>query len=308
MNHSRINRSRRDVLRTLTGVSSCLALGPAWANRANAIRSIRLNETMAMFTGAGGNVVAHRANDDVVLVDGGLREHATALSKVVLTEMSARRIHTLFNTHWHPEQTGSNEYLARAGAKIIAHENTKLWLSTDAPLPLLTYTYGPLPAIALPKQTIYTREELRLGNETIEFGYVPQAHTDGDLYVLFRNANVLVVGGVVSSDGWSIVDYQTGGWIGGLANGLKQLVALANERTRIVPANGDVMTYAELVSQRDMYQTLFESTIKLLTKGLSPDEAVAASPTQGMMPQWGDPTVFVLQAFKSLWRHHAPDA
>jgi hypothetical protein len=68
------------------------------------------------------------------------------------------------------------------------------------------------------------------------------------------------------------------------------------------------MTRVDLLAQQEMYQRIFENLIKLLTKGLSPDEAAAQKPTKGMMPQWGDPTTFVLQAFKSLWPHHAPDA
>jgi glyoxylase-like metal-dependent hydrolase (beta-lactamase superfamily II) len=303
-----MNPLRREILRTLGGSLALLPIASAFAASRSNIDVTKLNDQLAIFNGAGANVVAFASNDGITVVDGGLAEHSTDLLKAVRNTFAARRLHTLINTHWHPEQTGSNLTLGREGAKIIAHENTRLWLGTDAPLPLLDKTYGPLPAKALPIAGLYTKDKLMIGQETIEYGYVPQAHTDGDLYVHFQNQNILVAGGILSSESWPIIDYKTGGWIGGLANGVKQLVALTDEHTRIVPANGPVMSRAELMAQQEMYQRIFEATIKLLTKGLSPDEAVAQAPTKGMMPQWGDPTVFVLQAFKSLWPHHAPDA
>ena len=39
------------------------------------------------------------------------------------------RIHTLINTHWHPEQTGANEAVGRDGGVIFAHEKTRMYLS-----------------------------------------------------------------------------------------------------------------------------------------------------------------------------------
>ena len=303
-----MSTTRREVLRALGGVMVCGAGLPALAARGAAVQSQTLTDRVTLFTGAGANVVVLRADDGVTMIDGGLREHSSQLVKTVLERMSARRIAALFNTHWHPEQTGSNERLGRAGATIIAHENTKLWLSTDAPLPLAEVTYGPLPRHALPTRTTYTNDTLTVGAETVEFGYVREAHTDGDLYVRLRDANVLAIGGVTCSDRWPLIDFRTGGWIGGLAAGLKQLVGLTDAETIIVPADGPIMNQVQLIAQRDMYQQLFERTIQLLTKGLSPDEAVAAEPTRGMMPQWGDASIFVAQALRSLWRHHAPDA
>jgi len=300
--------TRRTVLHALAGRVACGVALPAFAATDSNVKVLSLADGVTLATGAGANVVAFLADEGAVMIDGGLREHAATLIDTVLATLSARRVTTLFNTHWHPEQSGSNERLGRAGTTIVAHENTKLWLGTDAPIPLTENTYGPLPRKALPTRTTYTSDTLLLPAETIEFGYVREAHTDGDLYVRLRKANVLVLGGVTCSDRWPIVDYRTGGWIGGLARGVKQLVELADDKTIIVPAHGPTMTRAELAKQAEMYQQLYERTLQLLTKGLSPFEAVAAEPTRGLMTEWGDPSVFVAEAFKSLWRHHAPDA
>jgi cyclase len=252
-------------------------------------------------------VVAVSGPEGALLVDGGLEVRSAELVKLALAQSSARRVHTLINTHWHPEQTGSNLRLGKAGARIISHENTKLWLGYANPVPGSQATYGPLPPRALPNDTTFDSGDLDFGQH-VHYGYLLQAHTDGDLYVFFPEANVLVTGGVVSADGWPVIDYKTGGWIGGLVEGLKTLITVADANTKIVPANGPVVTRAELESQRDMYAAIFERLGKLLRKGMSPAEAVAANPTQEFNAKWGEPTQFVTLAFESLWGHFAPDA
>lgn len=275
---------------------------------AASLQSVRLSDDIVLLTGAGTNVVAARDANGVLLVDGGLQAQSAALIELALAQLSRQRVHTLFNTHWHPEQTGANERLGKQGVRIIAHENTRLWLKTKIPLPLGNGTYGPLPPHALPNDTIYTEASLPFGSGQIDYGYLLQAHTDGDLYVYFRDADVLVTGGVVSADGWPIIDYETGGWIGGLVNALRKLVSLSTAQTRIVPANGPVLTQQELQAQLDMYSTIFARLQKQLRAGKSPAEAVAARVTSEYDAQWGDSERFVTMAFRSLWGHMTPDA
>ena len=252
--------------------------------------------------------MAIQGPEGVLLIDGGLEERSGELLKMVMQETGAKRVVTLINSHWHPEQTGSNERLAKAGAKIIAHENTKLWLQYAQQEPGRPGTWGPLPPKARPNQTMYASEKLTHGSEQIELGYVLQAHTDGDIYAFLRGSNVLVAGGVVSNEGWPVIDYKTGGWIGGLVEGQKTLLSLIDDQTVIVPANGPNLEKKDLAEQQQMYATIFDRLGKLLRKGMGPDEVAAAEPTKEFNARWGDPRQFVDLAFKSLWGHMAPDA
>jgi glyoxylase-like metal-dependent hydrolase (beta-lactamase superfamily II) len=149
-------------------------------------------------------------------------------------------VQTLFNTHWHPEQTGLNEAIGKAGKTIIAHENTRLWLSTDITWSWNGQRFKRLPKIAQPNKTFYTTGQL---SPDIRYGYIPDAaHTDGDMYVYFPKQNVLAVGDVVSNQGWPVVDWQTGGWIGGIAGALQRLQSLGQrpdaDRARARPGHG----------------------------------------------------------------------
>jgi glyoxylase-like metal-dependent hydrolase (beta-lactamase superfamily II) len=241
-------------------------------------------------------------------VDGGARANSAALLKLATAAVGTSKVHTLFNTHWHPEQTGSNEALGKQGARIIAHENTRLWLTRKIIVDWAGAPFPALPKIAQPNKSFYTTDKLSFGGEDLSFGHLGQAHTDGDIHVYLPRANVLVAGGPVSSAGWPIVDWQTGGWIGGLVGAHDRLLKIANDSTRIITANGPIITRKDLQAQRAMYFEIYDRLVKQLVKGMGPDEAYATGPAKEYEAQWGDSKQFVLAAFRSLWGHYAPDA
>lgn len=267
----------------------------------------RLNDDLFVVTVPGeANVVALTGTDGVLLVDGASARGSDTLMRAVAGLPGAGPVHTIFNTHWHPEQTGSNEQLGKAGRSIIAHENTRLWLTTDVTWPWNGQRFTRLPKIAQPTKTFYTTASLPSG---VRYGYLPDAaHTDGDLYVYFPKQNVLAVGDAVDGQGWPVVDYTTGGWIGGIVGALERLQTIANAETRIVPARGPVLGLADLKAQSDMYRVIYERLTQLLNKGRGPSEAVDARPTKEFDAKMGNPDEFVRRAFESQWAYLSPDA
>lgn len=299
------------VLGTVAGTS--LGLPPFRGHTAHAqpatVDALSLSGNLHVLTVGGTNAVACTGVDGVVLVDGAHARHSGALLEAVAKLPGSGAIHTLFNTHWHPEQTGSNERVARAGAAIIAHENTRLWTTTDVTWPWDGSTFAPLPKIAQPNRTFYERDELEVGGRAIRYGYLRHAaHTDGDLYVSFPEENVLAAGGAVCGSGWPLIDWATGGWIGGIVGGLELLLALTNAETRIIPAHGGVLRRADLEQQFAMYSTVYERLSRLLNSGRSPEEAVESLPTVEFNAKMGDPSAFIRRAFESMWGYLSPDA
>jgi cyclase len=213
----------------------------------------------------------------------------------------------LFNTHWHCENTGSNEALAKAGAKIIAHENTKLWMGTDVFVEWQNRTYQPMPKAALPNDTFYativTTKKTTFGDQPIEYGYLPQAHTDGDIYVYFPKPNILMAGDVVSVGSYPILDYSSGGWIGGMAQASRTLLKVANADTRIIPGKGPVQTRADLEAQSEMLAAVMDRMVKMLKQGMGAKDMLAAGATKEFDAKWGDPQLFVTNAYPGLWGH-----
>src|SRR5690349_15064086 len=133
---------RRTFLQAALGSAAAASLAqwappPVFAReKATPLAATKLNDRVSVISGAGANVVAISGPDGALLVDGGLEARSSELLKLALQETGAKRVSTLINTHWHPEQTGSNERVGKTGARIIAHENTKLWLGYSNPVPL----------------------------------------------------------------------------------------------------------------------------------------------------------------------------
>jgi glyoxylase-like metal-dependent hydrolase (beta-lactamase superfamily II) len=287
-------------------VGSLIAPMARAKNAATPIQSTKLADDLFLFQGAGGNVVAAKGGDGLLLVDGGSRERSSQLLKRIFAETDQSRVQQLVNTHWHWDHTGSNEALAKAGAAILAHENTKLWLGTEIISKWEGRTYEPRPANALPTQTFFYDEDakpLMFGEQKLEYSIMPGAHTDGDIYVFFPRQNVLVGGGVISGGEYPLVDYVTGGWLGGMISGLKAMLKKGDANTRFVPGSGPLRTRADLEAQIDVCYTALSKIGESYYKGQTWNELVASRPTRDFDARWGNPDTFLRLAYEGAWYH-----
>jgi glyoxylase-like metal-dependent hydrolase (beta-lactamase superfamily II) len=276
------------------------AAAPASGADAPARQSIPLADRLWLLSGYGGNVTLFDAPEGALLVDGGSPAHSAQLLQEVRRLTGRTRIHTLFNTHWHHDQTGSNLALGKAGTRIIAHEYTRLWLTTDVECRWEGRVYQPLPKVAQPTQTFYTTGSLSFGGEQIDYGHLGQAHTDGDIYVHFRKADVLVAGDVAATGRFPIIDPDSNGWIGGMLGAVETLAGLANERTRVIAGHGQPLKLAHLKAEQAMLTTMRQRLARLLAQGRSATEMIAARPAAEFEAEWGDPTLFIRNAYPGM--------
>ena len=289
---------RRDFLKT--GIAGALG---TWASRSlNAQQTPEIrrltNSLSVVVDGVGSNVVLFSTDAVVVLVDSGAPK--AGLQNLTLSY----KVQTLFNTHYHLDQTGNNEVFGAAGTKIIAHEHTRQWMSTDYWIPDENRYAKARPKAAQPTETFHTTGSLKVGMEQIDYGYLPLAHTDGDIYVFFRTSNVLAVGDVASPIRDPALDWFTGGWIGGRIDAMDIILRLSNEQTRIVPASGPVMTHAELKAERDMMEEVRSRVWKQTLKGDSPKDMLEAGVLADLARSWKDPYKFLYAAAKGMFAHH----
>jgi cyclase len=304
---------RRTFLKTsllgLGGVASAPLLGaltgcqqsPARPSAARAaLSTASVTDRVSVISGAPGNVVVLSSGDGVLLVDSG----SVALASAVQKSLAGRRVRTLFNTHYHADQTGGNALFAKAGAEIHAHTITRQWLATDYYVPAEDKWVKAPPKEAVPTVTFRNRGEMKSGAETIEFGYLLEAHTRGDAYVFFRDSNVLVAGDVVSPLRDPILDWYAGGWLGGRADAMDDLLELANDQTRIVPAYGAVMTRAELQAERDLIAKLYEITSSLYHHGNSAQDMLDKNVLSQVDRKLQDPARFLYDVVKGLQAHY----
>jgi cyclase len=291
---------RREFLKTgLGGLAGLTALPLLGANRARAtdLSTVKLTDRVSVISGAPGNVVVlSDGSGGVVLVDSGSAELAPAVKKL----LAGDRVHTLFNTHYHADQTGGNALFAKSGAEIHAHTITKQWLAADYYVPAEDRWVKAPPKEAVPTVTFRGKGEMKFGVENIEFGYLLEAHTRGDAYVFFRDSNVLAVGDVVSPLRDPALDWFAGGWLGGRADAME----LVDDNTRIVPAYGPVMTRAELQAERDMITKLYDRTAELTHKGHSAQDMLNDGVMNEVDRKFQDPARFLYDVAKGLQAHY----
>jgi glyoxylase-like metal-dependent hydrolase (beta-lactamase superfamily II) len=152
--------------------------------------------------------------------------------------------------------------------------------------------------------TFFTGDQTLASDKRIEYGHLLEAHTDGDIYVFFRDANVLAVGDAVSPLKDPELDWFGGGWLGGRVDSLALLLKLGDARTKIVPSYGPVIGRADVQKEHDMMLKLFERYVELVRKGESAEDILAAGVIADTGREWHDPHKFAYDAYKGMWAHH----
>ena len=213
-----------DRRQLMTRVIGAVIAGLAVPRRGAAPVTTAASDRLSLITSGGTNVLALSAPDGLVLVDSGAPDRSDGRGNALKSLSGGVR--TVFNTHYHPDNTGANEMLRQGGATIVAHENTRLWMATPVWNPARIATAHRAPLAAQPTKTFRTEDSMTVGGERVDYGYLIEAHTSGDIYVHFRGANVLAVGDVAAPTRDPELDYFTGAWIGGRVDAMDRLLAL----------------------------------------------------------------------------------
>lgn len=284
-------------------VAPWLSMLPARALAA-AAEPASLRDGLTLLRGFGGNVVAFAGREGNVLVDSGAASATSALQEQLRQLTGSERASTVFNTHYHADQTGGNATFAAAGANIIAHVRTRQWLGTPFWIPGELRYSTPAPAAALPTTVFHEHGELSLADEDIDYGYLVEAHTSSDIWVRFRRANVLVVGDVVSPERDPAFDWYTGAWVGGRKDALDTLLSLCDNDTMVVPAYGTVLTRAHVEAERDLMAFLFDKSSDLVRKGYGPEQMLEDGFMGNLPRAFADPHGFLYSLCKGMWAHH----
>lgn len=268
---------------------------------ATPIEVTKLTDTLTMLSGPGGNVVVLNGPDGKIVVDTFILGAFTPL-KQRLDAMGSAPITLAINTHWHFDHADNNESFRKAGAGVLAHQNTTKRLSE--PHDLLGMHFDPVPASALPTQTFGEVHTLNTNGELVHLSYVPPAHTDTDIFVYFTDAEVLHLGDLFFNGMYPFIDASTRGNINGMIAAADRTLKLVNATTKIVPGHGPLADRAALMKYRDMLVTVRDRVQKLKTAGRTEKDVVAAKPTADLDPTWGkgfmQPDVFVTIVYNTL--------
>ena len=302
-----VNRAvnRRDLLKGATAGALTL-----WAPRLMKAQQpvTKLTDTLVVIDGGGANVTAFSTGEGFVLVDSGAPDSGDAVMAALKGLAPNVKVQTLFNTHYHLDQTANNERFAAQGAKIISQARTKEWMAANYWVPDEQRYVKARPKAALPTETFRDQGSMKVsnekaGSEEIDYGYLRMAHTSGDLYVHFKGANVIAVGDVASPLRDPELDWFTGGWVGGRVDSMDLLLAISNDQTRFVPAYGAVMTKTQFKAERDMMEEVRQRIFDRVRAGEGPQDMLEGGALDGLPRKWKDPLKFLYAAAKGGWAY-----
>jgi glyoxylase-like metal-dependent hydrolase (beta-lactamase superfamily II) len=227
--------------------------------------------------GQGGTIGVLTGPDGVFMVDA---QFAPLTDKIVaaIKQISDGRIRFMVNTHVHGDHTGGNENLGKLGVTFLARENLRMRL--EKPNPGANGAPGvPTPPAGLPVITYDAPVTIRMNGEEVRLIPAPAAHTDGDTFVKFVKADVIMTGDFYRSIQYPNIDRANGGSLPGLINALDAVIANAGPNTKIIPGHGPTVDRNAVTAHRDMVVALRDKVAPLVREGKTQEQVVAAKPT-----------------------------
>jgi cyclase len=273
-------------------------------SRPSPLETIQIRPNVYVIFGAGANVTVQVGPDGVVLVDSGSVEMADKVLDAVKA-ISPRPIRMIVNTSPDSDHVGGNALIGSAGvslspdpfsegnhATVLAHENVLLRMSAP------TGTEPPFPSKMWPNETFTSRfRSMFVNDDTVQAIRQLGAHSDSDVMVLFRKADVIATGDILDLRQFPVIDPARGGGIRGELDALNRLLiefvvpnvpqVLKPGGTLVVPGHGYVSDYAEVVEYRDAATVVTDIIQDMVGKGMSLQQVKAANPAKGYRGRYG---------------------
>jgi glyoxylase-like metal-dependent hydrolase (beta-lactamase superfamily II) len=244
------------------------------------IEAYHVQGNVYLLVGAGANVAVQIGADGVLVVDTG----STATRDGVLAairKLSDGPIRWIVNTSADIDHTGGNETISQAGktvngnpAAIISHENV-----------LARMTEANRPITEMPLNTFFEAgRDFYFNGEAVFLYHVPDAHTDGDIFVYFRGSDVVVSGDLFTTTEYPVIRLDQGGGVDGFVNGLNAILDVAVPKylqeggTYVIPGHGRVCDEADVLEYRDMVVIVRDRIASLVAEGKSLPQVIAAKP------------------------------
>jgi cyclase len=252
------------------------------------IKTTDLGNKTYRLEGQGGNITVAVGTDGIIMVDGQFAP-LSAKIKAAVAAISPLPIKYLINTHFHGDHTGGNENFAKGGAIIVAQENIRTRLANgSSPNGITGAKQAAQPAEALPKETyVDGTKTLQVGGRTAVLTHTPHAHTDGDSWVYFADANVVSTGDTSNNTKkYQTVDFANGGDIRGMIAANDAFLKIGNDNTKYVVGHGPLAKKSDVQEFHDMLVVARDRIEKLVKEGKSEADVIAMRPLADLDAKW----------------------
>jgi cyclase len=246
-----------------------------------------LGNGIHMLKGAGGNLGVLVGKDGVFLIDSQFAELSDKI-KAAIAKISPAPVRFVVNTHWHGDHTGGNENFETSGSLIVAQDNVRVRMSTAQFDTMFNDTTLASPEDAWPVVTFTDAVTFHWDGQDVWVFHVPNAHTDGDAVIQFKQANVVHTGDVLFNGNYPLIDISTGGSVKGTIAAADRILAAIDDNTKLIPGHGPLANKKDLKVYRDMLADISEKIEGMLAKGKTPDQIKAAKPSAAYDAKWGN--------------------
>jgi glyoxylase-like metal-dependent hydrolase (beta-lactamase superfamily II) len=249
------------------------------------IETIPIAPGIYMLKGRGGNIGLTVGVDGAAIIDDQFADMVPKI-RAAVAMLADQPVEFVINTHLHGDHTGGNDAFGKSGAVIIAHENVRKRLGSAQVNPATNAPIAARAREALPVITFADSATLHFNDDDLEFTHLPNAHTETDIIVRFRKANVVHMGDCFTG-GFPFIDGNTGGTLDGLIRGHAKVLATVDDETKIIRGHGPLGNKAELQAYHDMLVVVRDRVAKLVKAGKSQEDVLAARPTKEFEEKYG---------------------
>jgi len=249
------------------------------------IRPLKVAENIYMLKGSGGNIGVLIGKDGTLVVDDQFAPLSNKINGAIKT-LDPGEVRFLINTHVHGDHSGGNENFKRMGVTIVAQEAVRARMMTEQFSARTNRTSPPRDKDAWPVITFPDRMSFHLNDEDIELTHLDPGHTDGDIVVYFKKANVFHVGDTFRS-GYPFIDLSSGGTFAGFITSLDKMIVMMNDQSKVICGHGELSTKADVKSYRDKMVDIRDQVALALKKGKKVEDIPALGITDKYEAEWG---------------------
>ncbi|MEM9738939.1 MAG: MBL fold metallo-hydrolase [Pseudomonadota bacterium] len=239
----------------------------------------------ALITNRAGNVGVLVGEDGVLMIDTQMAPLAPALD-AAQRALSGQDVELVVNTHLHGDHVLGNKYFAEKGAVVMAHASVRPALENPVTSQLSGRTPDPLSGDFLPSVDITEGLRVHMNGQAVAFYHEPTAHTGGDIWVHFEEANVIHAGDLLFSGLYPYIDLDNGGTVEGMIAAMQSIVDAADPDTQIIAGHGPMSTESDLEASIAMLTEGRERIESLIKAGLSLNDIQAEKPMADFDADW----------------------
>ncbi|WP_270374100.1 MBL fold metallo-hydrolase [Marinicauda sp. Alg238-R41] len=274
------------TLATALAVTTALT-GASFAQQEVEVATTDLgNGIYELRTDRAGNVGVLIGEDGVFMIDTQMAPFAPLLDEAQKALSDGREVDLVLNTHLHGDHVQGNAYFAERGATVMAHPNVRPALVDPVTSQLSGNTPDPLSGASLPTVNVGEGDFVTMNGQTARFYHAPNAHTDGDLFIHFEDANVIHAGDLLFSGRYPYIDLDNGGTVQGYIDGMQMIVDRAEADTQIIAGHGPLSDETDLEASIDMLTQARARVAELVDQGMGLDAIQAANPLSDFHEDW----------------------